>query len=70
MTTNDLQDQAFKQAHLNPTSDHDLLTFFDTGDFIYNPDAPVKSPEDYEAEKWDHVSLWKKVKAWVSSFRG
>lgn len=51
--TEDLQHVAFLETHENPTTDHELLTFFETGEFIYQPDAPIKSPEDYEAETWD-----------------
>lgn len=66
--TVDLQDEAFKAARENPTTDHELLELFATGDFQYKPYAKIKTREEYEKENWDGKGGW--FKQWLSSFRG
>lgn len=70
MTENtvDPQDEAFKAARENPTTDHELLELFSTGDFQYQPYVPIKTREEYEKENWDGKGGW--FKTWLSSFRG
>lgn len=49
----DEHDLAFKAARENPTTDHELLCLFESGDFKYEMYRKPKTPEDYEAENWD-----------------
>lgn len=47
----ELQDKAYEEAHDNPTTDHELLELLGSGELVYDENAEVKGPEEFEG--WD-----------------